>query len=60
MIQGESLARGLTVLSVYTVEQRGFLVRKYWQTGSFKACQMAFRDKGKPIYCLPTSFFGAY
>jgi len=21
-----------------TVEQRVFLVRKYWQTGSFKAC----------------------
>jgi len=29
-------------LSIYTVEQRGFLVRKYWQTGSFKACQTAF------------------
>ena len=28
---------------MYTVEQRGFLVRKYWQTGSFKACQTAFR-----------------
>jgi len=28
-----------------TVEQRGFLVRKYWQTGSFKACQMAFRTE---------------
>jgi len=27
---------------MYTVEQRGFLVRKYWQTSSFKACQMAF------------------
>jgi len=27
---------------MYTVEQRGFLVRKYWQTGSFKACQTAF------------------
>jgi len=25
-----------------TVEQRGLLVRKYWQTGLFKACQMAF------------------
>jgi len=32
-------------LSVYTVEQRGFLVRKYWQTGSFKACQRAFRTE---------------
>jgi len=30
---------------VYTVEQRGFLVRKYWQTGSFKACQTAFRTE---------------
>ena len=28
---------------MYTVEQRGFLIRKYWQTGSFKACQTAFR-----------------
>jgi len=26
-----------------TVEQRGFLVCKYWQTGLFKACQTAFR-----------------
>ena len=34
ILQGESLAR---------VEQHGFLVRKYWQTGSFKACQTAFR-----------------
>jgi len=32
-------------LSIYTVEQRGFLVRKYWQTGSFKACQTAFRTE---------------
>jgi len=30
---------------MYTVEQRGFLVRKYWQTGSFKAWQMAFRKE---------------
>jgi len=30
---------------MYTVEKRGFLVRKYWQTGSFKACQMAFRKE---------------
>jgi len=30
---------------MYTVEQRGFLVRKYWQTGSFKACQMAFQTE---------------
>jgi len=28
-----------------TVEQCGFLVRKYWQTGSFKACQTAFRTE---------------
>jgi len=32
-------------LSMYTVEQRGFLVCKYWQTGSFKACQTAFRTE---------------
>jgi hypothetical protein len=30
---------------MYTVEQRVFLVRKYWQTGSFKAGQMAFRTE---------------
>ena len=30
---------------MYTVEQRRFLVRKYWQTGSFKACQTAFRTE---------------
>jgi len=30
---------------MYTVEQRGFLIRKYWQTGSSKACQTAFRTK---------------
>jgi len=42
-IQGESLARGPKLLSMYTIEQRGFLFRKYWQTGSFKACQTAFR-----------------
>ena len=45
ILQGESLTRGLKLLSVYTVEQRGFLVRKYWQTGSFKACQIAFRTE---------------
>jgi len=44
-IQGESLARGPKLLSMYTVEQRGFLVRKYWQTGSFKASQTAFRTE---------------
>ena len=41
-IQGDSLARGPKLLSMYTVEQCGFLVRKYRQTGSFKACQTAF------------------
>jgi len=30
---------------MYTVEQRGFLVRKYWQTGSFKACQTVLRTE---------------
>jgi len=45
IIQGESLARGHKHLSMYTVEQLGFLVRKYWQTGSFKAWQTAFRTE---------------
>jgi len=45
MVQGESLARGPKLLSMYTVEQRGFIFRKYWQTGSFKACQTAFRTE---------------
>jgi len=45
LIQGESLARGPKILSMYTVEQRGFLVCKYWQTGSFEACQTAFRTE---------------
>jgi len=44
-IHGESLARGPKLLSMHTVELRGFLVRKYWQTGSFKACQTAFRTE---------------
>jgi len=44
-IQGESLARGPKLLSVCTVERRGFLIHKYWQTGSFKACQTAFRTE---------------
>ena len=30
---------------MYTVEQRGFLVSKYWQAGSFKARQTAFRTE---------------
>ena len=45
IVQGESLARGPKLLSMYTVEQCGFLVHKYWQTGSFKACQTAFRTE---------------
>ena len=44
-IQGESLARVPKLLSMYTVKQHGFLVHKYWQTGSFKACQTAFRTE---------------
>jgi len=40
---------------MYTVEQRGFVVRKYWQTGSFKACQTAFGtefgDRRAPSKC---------
>ena len=32
-------------MSIYTVEQRGFVLRKYWQTGSFKASQTAFRTE---------------
>ena len=32
-------------MSMYTVEQRGVLFRKYWQTGSFEACQTAFRTE---------------
>jgi len=30
---------------MYTVEQSIFLFRKYWQAGSFKACQTAFRTE---------------
>jgi len=30
---------------MYTVEQLEFLFRKYWQTGSFKAFQTAFRTE---------------
>jgi len=44
-LHGGSLARGPKLLSMYTVEQRGFLFRKYWQTCSFKACQTAFRTE---------------
>ena len=45
IIQDKSLARGPKLLSMYTVEQRGFLVRKYWETCSFEACQTAFRTE---------------
>jgi len=44
-IKDESLARGPKLLPMYTVEQRGFLFRKYWQTGSFNAGQTAFRTE---------------
>ena len=44
-IQGDSLTRSPKLMSIYTVEQRGFLFRKYLQTGSFKACQTAFRTE---------------
>ena len=40
-VQGESLAGDPKLLSMYRAEQRGFLVRKCWQTGSFIACQTA-------------------
>ena len=45
VLRGESLPRGPKLLSMYTVEQRGFLIRKYWQTCSFKARQTAFRTE---------------
>ena len=44
-IQGDSLARGSKLFSMYTVEQCGFVVREYWQNGSLKACQTAFRTE---------------
>jgi len=43
--QAADILIGPKLLSMYSVEQRGFLVRKYWQTGSFKACQTAFRTE---------------
>ena len=43
LTQGDSVARRPKLLSMYTVEQRGFLVLKYRQTVSFKAYQTAFR-----------------
>ena len=51
-----SLSLEVTKLfSMYTVEQRGFLVRKYWQTGSFTAFQTAFRtefgERRAPLKC---------
>jgi len=45
LIQGDSVAKGPKLLFMHTVEQRGFLFRKYRQTGSFKACQVAFRTE---------------
>ena len=42
VVQGDSLARVPKQFSMYTVELRGFLIRKYWQTGSFEACQTVF------------------
>ena len=44
-IQSESFARGPKLLSMYTVEECGSLIRKYWQTGSFKVCQTAFQTE---------------
>ena len=32
-------------VKMYTVENSWFLVRKYWQTGSLKTCQTAFRKE---------------
>jgi hypothetical protein len=31
--------------NMYSTEQRVFIVREYWRTGSFKQCQMAFRNE---------------
>ena len=45
IVESDTLARSSKLLSMYTVEQRGFLVRKYWQTGSFKANQTAFQTE---------------
>ena len=40
---------------MYAVEQCGFLICKYWQTGSFRACQTAFRtefgERCAPLKC---------
>jgi len=41
-LEGDSLARGPKLLSMYTVEQRWFLVRKYWQTGSLEHARRHF------------------
>jgi len=38
-------SRSPKLLSMYAVEQRGFLLRNYWQTGSLKACHTAFRTE---------------
>ena len=59
-IQGESLARGPKLLSMYTVEKCGFFVHKYWQTGAFKAGQTAFRtefgERRAPSKCCIQKF----
>ena len=48
-------------MSLYTVEQRGFLLRKYWQTGSFKARHTAFRkefgERRAPSECCIQKLF---
>jgi len=60
IIQGVSLARTGKHLSKYTVEQRLFLFRKYWQTGFFKAWQTAFRteyfERHAPLNCCIQKF----
>ena len=45
LVQGESLARGPKLLSMYKFEQYGFLFRKYWHTGPLKAFRTAFRTE---------------
>jgi len=52
-IQDESLARCPKLLSMYTVEQRGFLVLKYWQTGSIEASafRTEFGERRAPSKC---------
>jgi hypothetical protein len=31
--------------NMYSADQRAFIAREYWRTGSFKQCQGAFRNK---------------